>query len=236
MRDRLIYQHNERHYVSRTGWLRAAVLGANDGIISVSSLVVGIASANAPQSDVMLAGIAGLVAGAMSMAAGEYVSVSSQSDLEQADITRERKELIETSEAELQELTDIYIDRGVEPSLARQVSKQMTDHDALATHAREELGISDLTAAKPIQAAISSAAAFSLGAALPLISVILIPPAHFVVISSILCIILLGLLGALAARTGGAPALKPALRVMIWGAGAMGLTALIGSLVGTATF
>lgn len=235
MRSRLVYKHNERHYTSRTGWLRAAVLGANDGIISISSLVVGIASANAAQSDILLAGVAGLVAGAMSMAAGEYVSVSSQSDLEQADLARERKELIEIPEAELQELTDIYVDRGVEPTLAREISAQMMKKDAIGVHAREELGISDLTTARPLQAAISSAVAFSLGAALPLFSIIMIPPAYFVMLSSILCIALLGLLGALAAKMGGAPPLKPALRVMIWGATAMGLTALIGHFVGITT-
>ncbi len=232
MRSRLIYKHNERHYTSRTGWLRAAVLGANDGIISVSSLVVGFASANAAQSDVLLAGVAGLVAGAMSMAAGEYVSVSSQSDLEQADLTRERKELIEIPEAELQELTDIYVDRGVEPTLAREVSAQMMKKDAIGVHAREELGISDLTTAKPLQAAGSSAVAFSLGAIFPLLSITWMPPTYFVMASSILCVLLLGLLGALSAKMGGAMPLKPALRVMIWGAAAMGFTAIIGNLIG----
>jgi len=232
MRSRLVYDHAERHYTSRTGWLRASVLGANDGIISVSSLVVGIASASAVQSDILVAGVAGLVAGAMSMAAGEYVSVSSQSDLEQADLARERKELVETPEAELQELADIYVDRGVAPELALQVASQMMKKDALSVHAREELGISDLTTARPLQAAMASAAAFSLGAGFPLVFIIVIPPACFVSLSSALCVALLGLLGTLAAKMGGAAPLKPALRVMLWGAAAMGFTALIGRLVG----
>lgn len=236
MKNRLIYKHNERHFVSRTGWLRAAVLGGNDGIISVSSLIIGVASANMTQGDVLLAGVAGLVAGAMSMAAGEYVSVSSQSDLEQSDLARECQELVEIPEAELEELADIYIDRGVEPALAREISAQMMNKDALGTHAREELGISELTTAKPLQAAASSAVAFSLGAALPLISIVLLPPDNFVILSSLLCIGLLGLLGALAAIIGGTSPLKPALRVMIWGAVAMGFTALIGHLFGISDF
>ena len=153
MKDRFVFRHNERHYVSRTGWLRAAVLGANDGIISVSSLVIGVAAASADSGGLLVAGVAALVAGAMSMAAGEYVSVSSQSDLENADLAREKKELAETPEFELQELSDIYIDRGVEPTLAREVSRQMMEKDALGVHAREELGISALTVAKPLQAA-----------------------------------------------------------------------------------
>ena len=229
MKSRLVYKHNERHYVSRTGWLRAAVLGANDGIISVSSLVVGIAAASASQNDLLVAGIAGLVAGAMSMAAGEYVSVSSQSDLENADLSRERKELAEIPEDELQELTDIYVDRGVEPTLAREVAMQMTKKDALGTHAREELGISQLTKARPFQAALASAAAFSMGAAFPLLNVCLVPANLFIPVSSALCVLLLGILGLFAARIGGAPPVKPALRVMFWGATAMGFTALIGN-------
>jgi VIT1/CCC1 family predicted Fe2+/Mn2+ transporter len=230
MRDRLIYKHDERHYVSRTGWLRSAVLGANDGIISVSSLVIGVASADSNQ--ILLIGVAGLVAGAMPMAAGEYVSVSSQSDLENADLMRERKELVETPEFELQELSDIYVDRGVEPNLAREVSKQMMAKDALAVHAREELGISELTAAKPLQAALASASSFSFGAAIPVLSILLLPRNIFVPASSILCILLLGILRAIAARVGGAPMLKPALRVMFWGAAAMAFTALVGGFFG----
>ncbi len=218
--------------MSRAGWLRAAVLGANDGIISVSSLVIGVASASADTNDLLIAGIAGLVAGAMSMAAGEYVSVSSQADLENADLAREQKELIEAPEFELQELADIYVGRGVEPTLAREIAKQMMAKDALGVHAREELGISELTTARPLQAALASAGAFSLGAALPVLSILLLPQDIFVPASSALSVLLLGLLGALAARVGGAPPLKPALRIMFWGAAAMGCTALIGSFFG----
>lgn len=232
MKDRLIYKHSERHYISRTGWLRAAVLGANDGIISVSSLVVGVAAASADPKNVLIAGVASLVAGAMSMAAGEYVSVSSQADLEKADLSRERKELAETPEFELQELADIYIDRGVEPALAREVARQMSAKDALAVHAREELGITDMTAANPLQAALASAAAFSAGGAFPVVSILVLPEQIFAIASSALCIVLLGLLGAVAARVGGAPPFIPAFRIMFWGAMAMGATALIGSLFG----
>lgn len=232
MKDRLINKHNEFHYMSRAGWLRAAVLGANDGIISVSSLVIGVASASADTNGLLIAGVAGLAAGAMSMAAGEYVSVSSQADLENADLAREQKELIESPDFELQELADIYVDRGVEPTLAREISKQMMAKDALGVHAREELGISELTTARPLQAALASAGAFSLGAALPVLSILLLPQDIFVPASSALSVLLLGLLGALAARVGGAPPLKPALRIMFWGAAAMGCTALIGSFFG----
>lgn len=232
MKDRVVYKHNERHYVSRTGWLRAAVLGANDGIISVSSLVIGVAAASVDMQALLITGVAGLVAGAMSMAAGEYVSVKSQSDLENADLAREKKELIESPEFELQELTDIYIERGVTPDLAREVARQMMAQDALGVHAREELGISDLTTAKPLQAALASAAAFSGGAAFPLLFILFLPEAIFVPAASALCIALLGLLGAIAAYAGGAPPLKPALRIMFWGAAAMGFTALIGSFFG----
>lgn len=232
MRSRIVYNHREKHFTERTGWLRAAVLGANDGIISISSLMVGVASAS-DQNATLLAGIAGLIAGAMSMAAGEYVSVSSQSDLEQADLSRERRELKETPAEELQELTDIYVGRGVEPSLAREVSIQMMKKDALAVHAREELGITDLTAAKPFQAAIASALSFALGGAVPLLSIFIIPVSIFVVGTSILCVLLLGILGAIAAKAGGASPLKPALRVMFWGAVGIGLSSLIGSLLNT---
>lgn len=232
MKDRLIYKHSERHYISRTGWLRAAVLGANDGIISVSSLVIGVAAASADTQGLLVTGVAGLVAGAMSMAAGEYVSVSSQSDLENADLAREKKELAETPEFELQELTDIYVGRGVEQNLAREVARQMMAKDAIGVHAREELGISDLTAARPLQAALASAAAFSVGAAFPLLSILFLPHDIFAPASSALCLVLLGVLGAAAARIGGAPPLKPALRIMFWGAAAMGFTALIGSFFG----
>lgn len=232
MKDRMIYKHNERHFISRTGWLRAAVLGANDGIISVSSLVVGVAAASANTQSLLITGVAGLVAGAMSMAAGEYVSVSSQSDLENADLAREKKELAETPELELQELTDIYTGRGVEEHLAREVARQMMAKDALGTHAREELGISDLTAARPLQAGLASAAAFCAGAAFPLFSILLFPPEIFALAASALCVALLGALGAVAAHIGGAAPLKPAIRIMFWGTAAMGFTALIGSFFG----
>ncbi len=232
MKSRMVYNHREKHFTERTGWLRAAVLGANDGIISISSLMVGVASAS-DQNATLLAGIAGLIAGAMSMAAGEYVSVSSQYDLEQADLAREKRELKDIPEEELQELTDIYIARGVESSLAREVCAQMMKKDALGVHAREELGITDMTAAKPFQAAIASAVSFSLGGAVPLLSIFVVPVAHFVLGTSALCVLLLGILGAIAARAGGAPPLKPALRVMFWGAMGMGLSSLIGSLLHT---
>lgn len=232
MSSRLVYKHAERHYVHRTGWLRAAVLGANDGIISVSSLMIGIASADASPGHLAVAGMTGLVAGALSMAAGEYVSVSSQADLEQADLAREGKELVETPEAELEELTQIYIGRGVEPSLARTVSAQMMEKDALGVHAREELGISEITMSRPLQAALASAAAFSVGAAFPVVSSFLIPMSAFVPASSILCILLLGALGAFAAKTGGASMTMPAVRVMFWGAVAMGFSAVVGHIMG----
>lgn len=232
MTGRKMYKHEEHHYISRTPWLRAAVLGANDGIISVSSLVIGVAAASVAEQQVLITGIAGLVAGAMSMAAGEYVSVSSQADLEAADLARERIELANNPELELQELTDIYIERGLEPSLALEVAKQFTAKDALLTHAREELAITEITIAKPLQAAIASAASFSFGAFFPLLFILILPHAIFATMSSILCIILLGILGAIAARIGGAPIVRPVLRIMFWGAAAMGFTALIGSLLG----
>lgn len=233
MKERIIYQHKENHYVSRASWLRAAVLGANDGIISVSSLVIGIAAASATSNQILITGIAGLVSGALSMAAGEYVSVSSQSDLEKADLERERKELTDNPELELQELADIYIERGVEPILARQISKQMMAKDALGIHALEELGISDRTTARPLQAAIASAASFSFGAIFPVVSIIFLPRDIFAIASSALCLLLLGILGAIAANIGGATLLKPALRIMFWGAIAMSFTAVIGSFFGT---
>ena len=232
MRTRLVYSHTERHYISRTGWLRAAVLGANDGIISVSSLVIGVAAASADTNSLFITAAAGLVAGAMSMAAGEYVSVSSQSDLEQADLARERKELEETPESELLELADIYIGRGVDEATAHEVARQMMQSDALGAHARDELGISDLTAAKPLQAALASAMAFAAGAAFPLLFILLLPRDIFAPATSLLCVALLGLLGALAAHIGGAPTLRAALRIMFWGAAAMGFSALVGSLFG----
>lgn len=226
--------HKERHLVSRIGWLRAAVLGANDGIISTASLILGVAGASAATSSVLLAGIAGLVAGAMSMAAGEYVSVSSQSDTEEADLEREREELATEPEAEREELTQIYVERGVEPALARQVADQMMAKDALGAHARDELGMSEITAARPVQAALTSAATFSAGAAAPL-ALVLVSPTNWLVPAvaggSLLALAVLGWLGA---KTGGAEVLKPVLRVTFWGALAMAVTFGIGTLVGTA--
>ena len=226
-------RHPERHRTDRIGWLRAAVLGANDGIVSTASLVVGVAAAGAARNDVVLAGIAGLVAGAMSMAAGEYVSVSSQADTENADLSRERKELAEAPEFEAEELTAIYVGRGLEPELAREVAQQLMAHDALGAHARDELGISEHMAARPVQAALASAATFAVGAALPLLTVLLVPEAHMVMLVSVLSLIFLALLGMAAAWVGGAPILKSTVRVTFWGALAMALTAAVGALFGT---
>jgi vacuolar iron transporter family protein len=226
-------RHSERHVVERLGWLRAAVLGANDGLLSTSSLIIGVATAHGSHNSVLIAGVAGLVAGAMSMAAGEYVSVSSQSDSERADIARERQELSDNREGELRELEAIYVKRGLTQVLARQVAGQLMEHDALGAHARDELGISATTAARPVQAALTSAAAFAVGAALPLLMT-LATPIGFVVevvaITSLLCLALLGVVGA---RIGGAHLLKAAIRVTFWGALAMAITAAIGALFGT---
>jgi VIT1/CCC1 family predicted Fe2+/Mn2+ transporter len=223
----------ESHLVNRVGWLRAAVLGANDGILSTASLIVGVAAAAAAQHDVLVAGVAGLVAGAMSMAAGEYVSVSSQSDAEQADLTRERKELSASPEFELDELAEIYVKRGVELGLARQVAQQLMAKDALAAHARDELGISEMTAARPVQAALTSAASFSVGAAMPLLMVVVSPASVLVPMVSAASLIFLALLGAIGAKTGGAGVVRATARVTFWGALAMALTAGIGKLFGT---
>ena len=225
--------HPESHLVSRIGWLRAAVLGANDGIISTASLIVGVAAAAAKQDDVLIAGVAGLAAGAMSMAAGEYVSVSSQSDTEQADLARERKELSEHAELELDELASIYVERGVDPALARRVAQQLMAKDALTAHARDELGISEITTARPVQAALTSAAMFSTGAALPLLMVVVSPAGALVPIVSAASLGFLALLGAIGARAGGANVLRATVRVTFWGAFAMALTAGIGRLFGT---
>ena len=227
--------HTENHLVSRVGWLRAAVLGANDGIVSTASLIIGVASANATTASVLVAGVAGLVAGAMSMAAGEYVSVSSQADTEHADLARERKELATQPEFERQELAQIYIDRGVEPQLALQVTDQLMAKDALGAHARDELGISEVTAARPILAALASAAAFSIGAIMPLAMVLLSPHARLVAVVSIASLLFLAVLGAIGARAGGANVLKATARVTFWGALAMALTAGIGAIFGTAS-
>jgi VIT1/CCC1 family predicted Fe2+/Mn2+ transporter len=226
--------HRESHLVSRIGWLRAAVLGANDGIVSTASLIVGVAAAAATPSDVMIAGIAGLVAGAMSMAAGEYVSVSSQADTEGADLARERKELSENVGFERDELAEIYAKRGVDRDLARRVAEQLMAKDALGAHARDELGISEITTARPVQAALTSAATFAVGAAMPLLMVVVSPADLLVPIVSAASLGFLALLGAIAARAGGASVLRSTARVTFWGAAAMAITAGIGAIVGTA--
>lgn len=228
-----LHIHSESHLVSRIGWLRAAVLGANDGIVSTASLIVGVAAASAGTSEVLVAGVAGLVAGAMSMAAGEYVSVSSQSDTEQADLARERAELASQPAFERAELAQIYVKRGLTPDLARQVAEQLMAKDALAAHAADELGISEVTAARPIQAALASAATFAVGAALPLALVLILPPSSLVMGVSGASLVFLALLGAVAARAGGANVFKASARVTFWGALAMALTAAIGALFGT---
>jgi vacuolar iron transporter family protein len=228
-----LHAHPESHLVARIGWLRAAVLGANDGIVSTASLIVGVAAAAATRSDVLLAGIAGLVAGAMSMAAGEYVSVSSQSDTEQADLARERKELRENIGFEREELADIYAKRGVDPGLARKVAGQLMAKDALMAHARDELGISEITTARPVQAALTSAVTFAVGAAMPLLMVIVSPASALVPVVSIASLAFLALLGAIGAKAGGANILRATARVTFWGALAMALTAGIGALFGT---
>lgn len=224
--------HKETHRVHRVGWLRAAVLGANDGIVSTASLVIGVAAASGTRSDVLVAGMAGLVAGAMSMAAGEYVSVSSQADAEQADVQREQVELREDPELELAELTQIYVDRGLKPNLARDVAIGLTEADALGAHTRDELGISQLTAARPVQAAAASAATFALGAAIPLATASLASGTAQIAVVAITALALLAVLGAVGARAGGAPETTAALRVTFWGAIAMVVTAAIGLLVG----
>ena len=227
-----LHHHQETHLIDRIGWLRAAVLGANDGILSTASLIVGVAAASTSTGEVLLAGTAGLVAGAMSMAAGEYVSVSSQSDTETADLTRERQELATQPEFERMELAEIYVKRGLDPGLALQVADQLMATDALGAHARDELGISAVTTARPVQAALTSAVTFAAGAALPL-AVVFIAPAHRLVpLVSVAALGFLALLGAIGAQAGGANVLQAALRVSFWGALAMGLTAAIGALVG----
>ncbi|MEJ7928052.1 VIT family protein [Sphingobium sp. AN641] len=228
-----LHHHPESHLVARIGWLRAAVLGANDGIVSTASLIVGVAAASAATSDIAVAGVAGLVAGAMSMAAGEYVSVSSQSDAEQADLARERAELASQPEFEKEELARIYVGRGVDAELARRVADQLMAKDALAAHARDELGISDVTAARPIQAALASAASFGVGAAMPLAMVLLMPRAYLVAGVSMASLLFLALLGGVGAHAGGANIVRATVRVTFWGALAMALTAGIGSVFGT---
>ncbi|MXO70643.1 VIT1/CCC1 transporter family protein [Alteraurantiacibacter buctensis] len=225
--------HREEHLVSRIGWLRAAVLGANDGIVSTASLILGVAASGADRPAILVAGVAGLVAGAMSMAAGEYVSVSSQSDTEQSDIAREKAELASTPDAELAELAGIYEARGVDPETARKVAQQMTAFDALGSHARDELHITAMTEARPVLAAVTSAGTFTAGAALPLALAAFLPMGLVVPGQAVGSILFLALLGAVGAKAGGSKPLRPVARVVFWGALAMGLTAAIGNLVGT---
>ena len=225
-------RHLERHRTERIGWLRAAVLGANDGIVSTASLIVGVAAANPEPRSLLLTGLAGLVAGAMSMAAGEYVSVHSQADTEGADLARERAELQNDAGAEQRELTDIYVKRGLDSALAAQVAEQLTRHDALGAHARDELGISESFSARPIQAALASAASFAVGAALPLAVTALAPVQGLMGWVSGTSLVFLAVLGVVAARVGGAPVLAGAWRVTFWGALAMGITGAVGSLFG----
>ena len=227
-------RHSEGHKTQRIGWLRAAVLGANDGIVSTASLVLGVAAAGADAKGILVAGVAGLVAGAMSMAAGEYVSVSSQADTERADLACEKMELATQPVQELAELTAIYVRRGLEPALAATVASQLTQHDALGAHARDELGISDSQSAQPIQAALASAITFSVGALLPLLVVLVFAPATLMVAVSGSALLFLALLGAVSAKAGGAPQLAAIARVTFWGALAMALTAGVGALFGVA--
>jgi VIT1/CCC1 family predicted Fe2+/Mn2+ transporter len=222
----------EKHRIHRIGWLRAAVLGANDGIVSTASLVMGVAAAGSDKSSILLAGAAGLVAGAMSMAAGEYVSVSSQSDTEKADLDIERRELANDPDYEQQEMAEIYIQRGLEPELADKVAKQLMAHDALEAHARDELGISVTSKARPVQAAFTSAATFSIGASLPLLVAVFVPLAALQWSVAGACLFFLALLGGIAARAGGAPMLTAAARVVFWSASAMALTSAVGRLFG----
>lgn len=224
--------HAEGHRVDRVGWLRAAVLGANDGIVSTASLLVGVVAADGNREAVLLAGLAGLVAGAMSMAAGEYVSVSSQSDTETADLSRERAELRDQPDEEVEELAAIYVERGVEPALARQVAMQMMAKDALGAHARDELGITEVSTARPIQAALASALTFAAGASVPLLAAYAAPASQSGPSITLVSVLSLAVLGYLGARAGGAPPVMPALRVTFWGIAAMGITAAVGYLFG----
>jgi len=227
----MVVRHRERHRTARIGWLRAAVLGANDGVVSTASLILGVAAAHATRSYVLLAGISGLAAGAMSMAAGEYVSVHSQADSEQADIERERKELKSDDAGERKELTAIYVGRGLDPKLASQVADQLMAHDALGAHVRDELGISQVSRARPLQAALASAASFSVGAAFPLAIAAGVPESQLIAWVAAASLVFLALLGALAARAGGARVTVAALRVTFWGALAMAVTTGVGALV-----
>ncbi len=224
--------HHESHKAHRIGWLRAAVLGANDGIVSTASLIIGVAAASVSQENILLAGVAGLVAGAMSMAAGEYVSVSSQSDTEKADLEMELKSLEENYELEVEELAEIYVNRGIEPDLAKRVAEQLMDHDALGAHAKDEIGIVDHASARPVQAAFYSAATFTIGAALPLLVAWAVPGERQILAIAFSSLVFLAFLGALAARAGGASIFIGAIRVTFWGALAMTITAAIGRLFG----
>jgi VIT1/CCC1 family predicted Fe2+/Mn2+ transporter len=225
--------HRERHLTDRIAWLRAAVLGANDGVVSTASLIVGVAAAHASHAAIVTAGVASLVAGAMSMAAGEYVSVSSQADMEEAETETERKELENDSAGELRELAGIYVKRGLTPELAHDVAVQLTEHNALDAHLRDELGISETLKARPMQAALASAVSYAAGAALPLLAAVLLPTTHLIAVVSAGSLVLLAALGAVAARAGGAGMLAGSVRVLIWGAFALGATAGIGALFGT---
>jgi VIT1/CCC1 family predicted Fe2+/Mn2+ transporter len=231
----MFVRHRERHRSGRTGWLRASVLGANDGLLSTASLVLGVAAAHATHTNVLVAGIAGLVAGSMSMAAGEYVSVHSQADTEEADLALERAELKADDKGEHKELMAIYVARGLKPALAKQVAEQLMDHDALGAHARDELGISETFRARPIQAALASAGSFAVGAALPLLVAVLVPAKGLILLVAGTSLVFLALLGGLAARAGGAGVTMGAIRVTFWGALAMALTAGVGWLFGTVT-
>lgn len=226
----MIMYNKEKHYINRSAWLRAAVLGANDGILSTASIIIGVAAASTTREPILLAGVAGLVAGALSMAAGEYVSVSSQTDIEQADLEREKQELIDMPEQELMELVKIYEERGLNPKTALEVAKQLTAHDALGAHARDELGVSEQTEAKPLQAALSSGIAFTVGGFLPVVVAYMAPLNFMEYIQYAFAIIFLIFLGIVAARAGGSSVLKAIFRVTLWGTLAMGITALIGNL------
>ena len=229
-----LMRHEERHKTERIGWLRASVLGANDGIVSTASLVVGVAAGSGDRGQTLLAGIAGVVAGALSMAAGEYVSVSSQADTEKADLATERRELADQPQKEEDELTDIYVQHGLDPALARSVAQELMAHDALGAHARDELGVSGVLTARPLQAALASATSFAVGAVLPILTVLLAPLGSLVLVVSGISIVSLAILGAVAARAGGASAWLGAWRVAFWGALAMAATAAVGTLFGAA--
>lgn len=230
----MVFIHKEKHRTQHIGWLRAAVLGANDGIVSIASLIVGVAAAQTATNDILIAGVAGLVAGAMSMAAGEYISVSSQSDTEKADIERERIELEKNVDSEKEELVSIYVKRGLDSELAVKVADQLMAHDSIGAHARDELGISEMLTARPIQAAFSSAATFSIGAVMPLLAVLVFPKSYLISAVSLTSLFCLALLGMFSAKIGGSPIFKATLRVTFWGALAMLITAGIGALFGIA--